>query len=154
MKYLISIFISLLLAAASFSSSAASQPFFEDMSLKDGFDYSFVSPVMLQSMGDNIVNEDLKIRASDIKAIETVSTIYNGTDSEFWKIIRKVKADKKLVTLSTKKQGNYRSDILGKITSDGKYLTNLMVVTQNTGDTVTVVYIEGKIPMSDFYVNF
>ncbi len=57
--------------------------------------------------------------------------------------------EKDMETLSTKKKGDYRYDVLAKLSKDGKYLLNLMVITQNSGFSVNVVYIEGKIPMSD-----
>ena len=58
--------------------------------------------------------------------------------------------EKDMETLSTKKKGDYRYDVLRKnCQKDGKYLLNLMVITQNSGFSVNVVYIEGKIPMSD-----
>lgn len=50
-------------------------------------------------------------------------------------------------TLSSKKQDYYRYDILARLSGDGKTITNLMVITQNGGASVDVVYMEGKIPI-------
>ena len=35
--------------------------------------------------------------------------------------------------------------MLARLSGDSKYITNLMVITQNGGEAVDVVYMEGKI---------
>lgn len=150
------VIIALFLASLISSSAwAAGQPkYFEFLSQNPVFDYTYISPAMLNVMGDCVVNNDMQIKASDISSIETVSTLSDGTNADFWKAIRSLKQNKKLETLSTKKQGNYRYDVLARTSGDGKTITNLMVITQNTGACVTVVYIEGKLPLSDISINF
>lgn len=146
----------LLVLLASFSSSYAADaaPCFSNLSAREGFDYTYVSPAMLKMMGDKVVNTDLGIRASDVISIETVSTIGEGTDTELWALIRGLKKKMKLETLSTKKSDNYRYDVLGKLSGNRKYISKLMVITQDTGANVTVVYIEGQIPIQDLMLQF
>lgn len=144
----------ILFAGISAAAGADASPCFNNLSSRDGFDYTYVSPSMLKLMGNKIVNTDLNIRASDITSIETVSTIGNGTDTELWKLIRGLKTKMKLETLTTKKSDNFRFDVLGKLSGDHKYITRLMVITQDTGENVTVVYIEGKIPIEEIMVQF
>lgn len=125
--------------------------FFEKLSAEPNYDYSFVSPTMLKAMGDKLLTDEsygsLPVRTSDITSIETISTAINGQDETLWKIIKEVKNSKKMETLSTKKQNYYRYDVLAHLSGDGKYITHLMVVTQNGGQSVNVVYMEGKIPI-------
>lgn len=132
----------------------AADPYFSSLSTKEGFDYTYVSPSMLKMMGKKVVNSDLNIRASDINSIETVSTVGKGTDDELWKGIRSIKNKLKLETLTTKKEENYRYDVLGKLSGDNRFITRLMVITQNTGANVSVVYIEGKIPLGEVMLKF
>jgi len=125
--------------------------FFEKLSAEPNYDYSFVSPTMLKAMGEQYLSDksygSLPIRTSDISSIETISTAINGQDETLWKIIREIKNSKKMETLSTKKQNFYRYDVLARLSGDGKYITHLMVITQNGGQSVSVVYMEGKIPI-------
>lgn len=144
----------LFLAGIINASGASPTPYFTPISTRDGFDYTYVSPSMLKMMGDKVVNSDLNIRASDVKSIETVYTSGNGTDTDLWDIIRHLKSKMKLETLTTKKEDYYRYDVLVRLSGDKKYITNLMVITQNTGANVTVVYIEGKIPLSDVMLQY
>lgn len=153
MNRLIAILI-ILLAGISAASGADASPCFNSLSSREGFDYTYVSPAMLKLMGDKIVNTDLNIRASDITSIETVSTIGEGTDAELWMLIRTLKNKMKLETLTTKKSEDFRYDVLGKLSGDHKFITRMMVITQDTGANVTVVYIEGKIPIQEIMVQF
>ncbi|MDE6444406.1 MAG: DUF4252 domain-containing protein [Muribaculaceae bacterium] len=146
--------IIIFLAGISAASAASPTLHFSPVSTREGFDYTYVSPSMLAMMGDKVVNSDLNIKASDINSIETVYTPENGTDTELWNIIRSLKSRMKLETLTTNKQGDYRYDVLGRLSGDRKYITNLMVITQNTGANVTVVYIEGKIPLSEVMLQY
>ena len=149
MNRLIAILI-ILLAGISAASGADASPCFNSLSSREGFDYTYVSPAMLKLM----VNTDLNIRASDITSIETVSTIGEGTDAELWMLIRTLKNKMKLETLTTKKSEDFRYDVLGKLSGDHKFITRMMVITQDTGANVTVVYIEGKIPIQEIMVQF
>lgn len=146
--------IILIFLITGFMASFATPPYFNSMSEKEDFNYTFVAPSMLKMMGDKIVDYNLNIRASDISSIETVSTAENGTDSDLWKLIRQIKKKMNLETLTTKKEPNYRYDVLGKLTGDRKHILKMLVITQNTGDNVSVVYIEGKIPVSDLLLQF
>lgn len=146
-----SILTVLLIAFASISAMAANPTrYFNDLSGERGFDYSYVSPVMLKAMGEQYLTDksygNLPISTKHLTSIETISTISQGTNQELWKIIKELVKSKKMETLSSKKTNLYRYDIMAHMTSDNKYITNLMVITQNTGSNVSVVYMEGKIP--------
>lgn len=149
MKTYLKIFFAAMLALVSASASAANpKKYFEGLSSKSDFDYTYVSPFMLKAMGGQTIDGGgLSINASDISAIETVATYSSGTSETLWDAIKKVKKDNDLETLSTKKQGYYRYDVLGKLSDNGRILTHLLVITQDTGAKVSVVYIVGKIPM-------
>lgn len=149
MKTYLKIFIAAMLALISASAFAANpKKYFDGLSSKSDFDYTYVSPFMLKAMGGQIIDGGgLSISASDISAIETVATYTSGTSETLWDTIKKVKKDNDLETLSTKKQGYYRYDVLGKLSDNGRILTHLLVITQDTGNKVSVVYIVGKIPM-------
>ncbi|MDE6578541.1 MAG: DUF4252 domain-containing protein [Muribaculaceae bacterium] len=151
MKKTLSIFLAVLIGILT---AAAGKPakYFDYLSSAPGFDYTYVSPSMLKMMGNKVVNTDLNIRASDISSIETITTMTEGTNTDLWESIRKLKSKMNLSTLTTKKQDNYRYDVLAKLSGDGKFITKLMVVTQDTGENVTVVYIEGKIPLDDVFL--
>ncbi|MBD5358245.1 MAG: DUF4252 domain-containing protein [Bacteroides sp.] len=141
-----------------FSASAfAANPkkYFEALSTVGDFNYTYISPYMLKAMGGSHINSGgLSISSSDISLIETLSTYTSGTNNDLWDTIRKVKKDNDLETLSTKKEGYYRYDVLGKLSSNGKVLTHLLVITQNGGNNVSVVYIVGKIPMDEISSQF
>lgn len=128
-----------------------SKKYFSGVANKPDFDYTYVSPVMLKSMGDRFLNEadagGMQLRSTNISSIETISTPTRGEDEDLWKIIRQLKKDKKLENLSTKKKDSYRYDMLARISGDGRYITHLMIITQNGSENVNVVYIEGKIPI-------
>ena len=110
---------------------------------------------MLKAMGGKIIDGGgLKLSSSDIHSIETLSTYSAGSSSDLWDIIKKLKKENDLETLSTKKQGYYRYDVLGKLTNNGKTLTNMLVITQNGGENVSVVYIVGKISMDEIGLQF
>lgn len=134
------------MALASYGGNPAK--YFESLSEKDTYNYSYVSPMMLRAMADRYIStENVPVRSSDLTSIETVSTVVNGQDEALWKIIKDLKKEKKMETLSSKKQDYYRYDILARLSGDGKTITNLMVITQNGGASVDVVYMEGKIPI-------
>ncbi len=149
MKTYLKIILVSMLALVSASAFAANpKKYFDSLSSEPDFDYTYVSPFMLKAMSSQIIDGGgLRIYASDISAIETLSTNNSGTNENLWSIIKKVKKDNDMETLSTKKQGYYRYDVLGKLSDNGKILTHLLVITQNTGNNVSVVYIVGKIPM-------
>lgn len=151
MKAYIKIIIIALMSLLSASAFAGNPPkYFEKLSTEYGFDYTYVSPYMLKAMGGTVIdNNGLRVCASDITSIETVATGTGGSNEDLWKLIRSAKNDNNMETLSTKKKGDYRYDVLAKLSKDGKYLLNLMVVTQNAGISVNVVYIVGRIPMED-----
>lgn len=125
--------------------------YFEIFATHPDFDYTYISPLMLQAMGRTELSQEssggLQLYAQDLTSIETVSTIGEGENETLRKIIKKIKNDKKLETLSTQKKMYYRYDIYGKLSNDKKYITNLMVITQNGGENVMVLYMEGKIPL-------
>ena len=152
MKSYIKTFMLLIMWLVSDSAMAGNPTkYFEKIASKSNYDYSFVSPVMLKAMGDRTLSAEsygsLPVKTSDLSSIETISTAINGQDEDLWKIIREIKNSKKMETLSTKKQNYYRYDVLARLSGDGKFITNLMVVTQNGGQAVNVVYMEGKIPI-------
>ena len=149
------IILTLMAIFASQAFAANPKKYFDSLSSDVNFDYSYVSPYMLKAMGGQYIDGGgLNICADDISSIETISTLNAGTDDNLWDIIKKVKKENEMETLSTKKQGYYRYDVLGKLSANGKILTNLLVITQNTGNKVTVVYIVGKIPMDVIGLQF
>lgn len=153
MKIYIKLLISLIFCLSSFSAFADEGiTYFKKLSEFEGFDYSFVSPMMLKAMGNRYMADTadgLPIQADNLTMIESISTSRNGTNEDFWKAIKGVIKDKKLETLSTKKKNNYRYDVLAKLSRDGKFITNLLVITQNGGNNVSVVYMEGEIPLQN-----
>lgn len=151
MKILLKIItISLMTLIASSTYAANPKKYFEGLSADADFNYTYVSPYMLNAMGGQVIDSGgLRISASDITSIETVSTFISGTSTEFWDIIKKIRKDNSLETLTTKKEGYYRYDVLGKLSDNGKVLTHLLVITQNGGNNVSVVYVVGKIPMEE-----
>lgn len=139
------------------SSAFADNPkkYFDGLSTDSNFDYSYVSPYMLKAMGGQYIDGGgLNISSADISSIETLSTANSGTSDDLWDIIKKVKKENNMETLSTKKKGYYRYDVLGKLSDNGKILTNMLVITQNGGNNVNVVYIVGKIPMDQIGMQF
>lgn len=155
MKTYLKIIIISLAAIFAASAHAEKPKYFDKLSSNPSFDYSYVSPYMLKAMGGQIIDGGgLQISSSDLNSIETVSSVSSGTSDDLWNIIKKVKQDNGMETLSTKKQGYYRYDVLGKLSDNGKTLTRMLVITQNGGDNVTVVYITGKIPMDLIGIQF
>lgn len=152
--------ITIVIANLFFLSITAGNPtkYFEDLSMKPNYTYSYVSPTMLRVMGDTYISpqeySNLPIKSSDITSIENIATMVNGQDDELWNIIHRIKKDKNMDTLTTKKKDNYRYDVLATLTKDGKYILNLLVVTQNGGNCVDVIYMEGKIPMERLKFSF
>lgn len=154
-KYIRLIILTFLVTVSATGIAANPKKYFDELSTDTGFDYTYVSPYMLKAMGGtNIDSGGLSISSADISSIETLSTYNNGTSQELWDLIRKVKKENSLETLSTKKQGYYRYDVLGKLSDNGKVLTHLLVITQNGGNNVTVVYIVGKIQMAEIGSQF
>lgn len=151
MKTLLKIIvISLMTLICAPTYAANPKKYFEGLSANTDFNYTYVSPYMLKAMGSQVIDSGgLRISASDISAIETVSTYNSGTKTEFWDIIKKIRKDNNLETLTTKKEGYYRYDVLAKLSDNGKVLTHLLVITQNGGNNVSVVYVVGKIPMEE-----
>ncbi|MEZ3532774.1 MAG: DUF4252 domain-containing protein [Muribaculaceae bacterium] len=151
LKSYLKIIIISLMSILSSSAFAGNPPkYFDSLSTEYGIDYSYVSPYMLKAMGNTAIDSNgISVLSSDITSIETISSGMSNKNDEIWKLIRSLKKEKDMETLSTKKKGDYRYDVLAKLSKDGKYLLNLMVITQNSGFSVNVVYIEGKIPMSD-----
>ena len=98
--------------------------------------------------------DNLPIQCKDLTSIENLFTQTEGQNEELWKIIRKIKKDKNMETLTTKKSDNYRYDVLASLSKDGKKILNLMVVTQTGPDCVDVVYMEGKIPLETIRYSF
>lgn len=152
--------IVLLIANFFFLCTYAGNPtkYFEELSSKPNYSYSYVSPTMLRMMGEQDMYpqeySNIPIKSSDLKSIENIATMVNGQDDELWDIIRKIKKEKSMETLTTKKKDNYRYDVLATVTKDGKYILNLLVVTQNGGNCVDVIYMEGKIPMERLKYSF
>lgn len=132
--------------------------YFEELSIKPNYNYNYVSPIMLKAMGDMYISSDtsanLPVKSSDITSIENISTLVNGQDDDLWDIISKIKKDKGLETLTTKRKDNYRYDVLAHLSKDGKNILQLLVVTQNGGNCVDVIYMEGKIPMERLKYSF
>jgi len=146
---LLSIFV---MASALDALAANPQKFFDDLGSEPGFDYSYISPMMLKAMGDQYLTDraygSLPIRTNSLKSIEMISTPTEGQNEKLWEIIKELKKNKKLETLSTKKQDFYRYDVLARINNDSQNsITHLLVITQNGGNAVDVVYMEGKIPL-------
>lgn len=150
MKTYIKIIILSLMSLLSLTARAASPTtYFDGLANEPAFDYTYISPYMLKAMGNSLIESGgFNLNASDLNSIEIIATESEGTNEELWKSIRKIKNNNKLELLSTKKHGDYRYDVLGKISGDK--LTNVLVVVQNTGLAVNVVYIEGKIPAYQF----
>lgn len=152
--------IALLFSAFSAHADNAGK-YFDELSDKTFFNYSYISPTMLRLWGDNYISasgshayDNLPIQCKDITSIENVSTSIKGQDETLWKIIRKIKKDKNMETLTTRKDDNYRYDVLVTMSKDKKKITNLMVITQNGGMSVEVIYMEGKIPMESLQYSF
>lgn len=147
-------FMTIILVFASFlaASAAGKNTYFHKFSDSYEYEYTYVSPVMLKAMGGQILDNksygSLPISTADLTSIETLSTVTHGKNEDLWKTIREVISSKKMETLSTKKSGMFRYDILARLSGDNKFITNLMVVTQNGGNNVSIVYMEGKIPVS------
>lgn len=149
------ILIAVLVILSASAYAASPKKYFDGLSSNFEFDYTYVSPSMLKAMGGKIIDGGgLKLSSSDIHSIETLSTYSAGSSSDLWDIIKKLKKENDLETLSTKKQGYYRYDVLGKLTNNGKTLTNMLVITQNGGENVSVVYIVGKISMDEIGLQF
>lgn len=132
--------------------AAGTKKYFEDLSANPNFDYTYVSPLMLQAMGDQYLSQErsggLPVKSSQITSIETISTNGDGMNEKLWKAITSIKKDNKLETLTTKKKDFYRYDVFAKLSGDHKYFTNLLVITQDGAENVSVVYMEGKIPVN------
>lgn len=153
MKTFLKLILLAIIGISSLNVSAASnQKYFYKLANNPNFDYSYVSPLMLQAMGEGFLSTEnsagLPVKSSDLTSIETIVTNGDGTNEDLWKIITNLKKDKKLETLTTKKKDYYRYDVFAKLSGDKKFITNLLVITQNGGENVSVVYMEGKIPLN------
>ena len=124
--------------------------YFEELSTQHPFSqYNYVSPVMLKALGSTMLDQsnyvNLPITGNDLTMIETITMDSNS--KKIWEIIKKIKSEKKLETLTTKKMKDNRYDVLASLSKDGNYIENLLVVTQTGGIYVNVVYMEGRIPL-------
>ncbi len=135
--------------------------YFESLSSSGAYNYSYISPAMLKMWGDNYLSsssshayDNLPIQCKDLTSIENIFTQTEGQSDELWKIIHKIKKDKDMETLTTKKSDNYRYDVLVKLSKDGKKILNLMIVTQTGGNCVDVVYLEGQVPLESIQYSF
>ncbi|MBD5279669.1 MAG: DUF4252 domain-containing protein [Bacteroides sp.] len=153
----------LLLIVPFFTISALAEKnvkYFEALSTSPAYNYSYVSPAMLKMWGDTYISgtsqayNNLPIQCKDLTSIENIFTQTEGQNEELWKIIHKIKKDKNMETLTTKKSDNYRYDVLVTLSKDGKKILNLMVVTQTGSDCVDVVYLEGKVPLESIQYTF
>lgn len=153
MNTLIRLLLFIIIGISSSTAFAANpKKYFEDLSSNPKFDYTYVSPLMLQAMGDQYLSQErsggLPVKSSQITSIETISTNGDGMNEKLWKAITSIKKDNKLETLTTKKKDFYRYDVFAKLSGDHKYFTNLLVITQDGAENVSVVYMEGKIPVN------
>ncbi|MDE6096137.1 MAG: DUF4252 domain-containing protein [Muribaculaceae bacterium] len=153
MNTLIRLIFTVLIGISAITANAGNpKKYFEDLSSSPNFDYTYISPLMLKAMGDQYLSHDrsggLPVKSSQISYIETVYTIGDGMNEKLWKAITSIKKDNKLETLTTKKKDFYRYDVFAKLSGDQKYFTNLLVITQDGAENVSVVYMEGKIPVN------
>ena len=123
---------------------------FADVGSRSEFNYTYISTVMLRAMkGSSLDSNGYMVGVDDLDSVETISTMNFGTDQELWKAIRAVISEEKLETLSTNKTLDTRFDMLGSINSKNE-ITHLLLIQQNTGAWVTVTYLTGRIPASQF----
>lgn len=153
MNTLIRILIAVFIGMSTLTATSGNpKKYFEDLSADPNFDYTYVSPLMLQAMGDQYLSHErsggLPVKSSQITSIETIYTAGDGMNEKLWKAITSIKKDNKLETLTTKKKDFYRYDVFAKLSGDHKYFTNLLVITQDGAENVSVVYMEGKIPVN------
>ncbi|MBD5204601.1 MAG: DUF4252 domain-containing protein [Bacteroidales bacterium] len=141
-RILRSIIIMVILLSAS---TARADQYFTSMAEKEGFNYTYISPYMLKAMSGQITTFNI-LDTDKLEEVEIISTLYNGTDADFWRTIRGIITKFNLKTLSTVKHYNNRTDMLGNINSN-KEVTHLMTITQNGGNNVTVTLMTGKIPL-------
>lgn len=133
---------------------------FEELSARDNSTiYNYISPTMLRMMGDNYLNsssntyKNLPIQCKDITMIESI-TYETNADKELWNIIKKLKKDKNMQTLITKKTDYNRYDVLVTLTKDGKKILNLLMVSQDGIGGADVIYMEGRIPIENIQNSF
>lgn len=151
----------LILLVSAFSALAARPvKYFEGLTQKNVLtNYNYVSPTMLRMMGNTNLSsssnryQNLPIQCKDIKSIESI-TFQSTPDEELWSIIKKIKKDKNMETLITKQSDYYRYDVFVSMTKDGKKILNLLVITQNGGNGVDVIYMEGRIPIESIQNSF
>lgn len=136
------------------SFAANPKKYFEKISGKNGYDYSYVSPLMLKAMSEQYLSDDkviqFELKTSDLTSIENITAESSENVGELKKLIPEIIKDNKMETLSTKKVGSGRYDIYAHLTNDGKNITHLMVVSQKDDNRMEVVYMEGKIPIERF----
>lgn len=90
MKNLLKIFILIAMSCFSISAFAGSpQKYFESLASDPEFDYTYISPLMLQAMGDTPLSHEnyggLPVSSQNLKCIETISTYTGGTNESLWK---------------------------------------------------------------------
>lgn len=133
--------------------SAAAKTKFDTIGGRENFNYTYISPAMLKAMSGTIDSNGYTLDTDNLTSVETISTLTDGTNKEFWDAIRSVIKEENLETLSTNKNYYTRFDMLGKINSAGN-ITHLMLIQQNGGNQVTVTYLIGDIPVKDFNFGF
>lgn len=127
---------------------------FAQVGARSEFNYTYISSIMLRAMaGTSIDSNGYVVDVDDLDSMETISTTDYGTDKEFWETIRALIKEEKLETLSTNKSFDTRFDMLGAVNSENE-ITHLLLIQQNTGLWVTVTYLTGKIPASQFKFGF
>lgn len=158
MKSLITSILLLFVVLLPASASAADPNQFSHFASKPGYEYIYISPEMLKILGNQIIDNgafgNISLRANQIKSVEVLQTSSNAQDDELWVVIRKVKENNKLKTLSTKQNSSERSDILGTLSANGKFLSKLMIVSQKGSKSVSMVYLTGDIPIESIQFAF
>lgn len=152
MKPLLTVVLLLISMTAPAIAANPEQRSFADFASKQGYEYTYISPQMLQILGSQYIDNksfgNLDLQAKHLTSVESLTTSVNSQDDGIWDKIRKVKEENKLKTLSTKQNATRRYDILANISGDGKFITRLMIVTQKGATAMSVVYLTGRIPVS------
>ena len=155
MKPLLRVIAAIILSFGILPVFAADPPrYFEKLSTYPDFNYNYISPTMLRLMGDQALSasggesfNNYPIKCSDLTFIENLSTDYDSQNDEIWEIISKLKKDKKMETLITRKGDNSRYDLLVTMTGNHKWIRSMLVITQHGPTAVDIIYMEGNIPM-------
>lgn len=89
------------------SFAANPKKYFEKISGKNGYDYSYVSPLMLKAMSEQYLSDDkviqFELKTSDLTSIENITAESSENVGELKKLIPEIIKDNKMETLSTKK---------------------------------------------------